>query len=252
MTGGHYIGRVVDGPGEVRKAAREMIHKGADFIKVIATGGVGKPGEQFGAQEFFYDELSEAFGVARMANKPSAAHVHGLEAIRDCIRAGVTSVEHGTFIDAETAEMMAEKDVFLVPTFAVYACMAKKGQFGGVASHMMDSSKTILEAKVSRFRYALNAGVKIAFGTDAGTPLNTHEDIVTEAQEMVEAGASNMTVIKSLTDWAAKLVKLDMVIGSISQGKVAELILLDGNPLEDIAALGKVVMVVKEGCIVRG
>lgn len=252
MTGGHFLGRQVDGPADARKAAREMLHRGADFIKVMATGGLGKPGERPGAQELMLDELSAAFGVARVADRTSAAHAHGAEGIRDSIEAGVTSVEHGTFLEAEMADAMAQRGTFLVPTFAAYAIMAREGETGGVAPYMVEASRQVLEAKLPRFRYALEAGVKIAFGTDAGSPLNPHDDAVTESVEMASAGMSSMAVILALTSRAAELLRLDHLLGSLRPGKSADLVLVEGDPVRDLRALGRVRLVVKAGTVVRG
>jgi imidazolonepropionase-like amidohydrolase len=251
ITGGHFLGREVDNPFEVRKAARELISHGADFIKVMGTGGIGHPGEKFGAQEIFYDELCEAVQVARNAGKNVAVHSHVLAGVPDWIRAGATSIEHGTLMDAETAAVMAEKGIFLVPTFASYAIQVQKGEAGGIPSHMADSSRAIMKSKVPCYKYALNAGVKIAYGTDGGSPLNPHEDVVLEAREMVAAGTSNMIVIRSLTSSAAELLQLDSITGTISVGKIADLVLLAGNPLKDINALGQPVLVLKEGKVIR-
>ena len=124
MTGGHFFGVEVDGIAACLAAARAQLRAGSDCIKVMATGGLGKPDEIPGAQELTFEELKACFDVARLAGKTSAAHAHGLEGIKDAIKAGVTSIEHGTMIDEEAIDQMIERGTYLVPTFAPYWLMA--------------------------------------------------------------------------------------------------------------------------------
>jgi len=177
MTGGHFAGLEVDGVDACLAGARAQIHAGADFIKVMATGGLGKPGEVWGAQEMTFEELKTCFDVARRAGKASAAHAHGLEAIKDIIRAGVTSVEHGTMMDEEAMDLMVEHRIFLVPTFAPYWMMRERGKEIGVPDYMIDASRMVMDEKMPRFKKAVKKGVPIAFGTDAGSPMNPHDKL---------------------------------------------------------------------------
>jgi len=250
-TGGHFTGRVADGPCDVRKAAREMVHIGADFIKVMATGGLGRPGEMPGAQEMFLDELTESARVAHAQNRRVAAHCHGAEGIADSLRAGIDSIEHGTFLSQTAAEMMAERGVFLVPTFAAYSIISDRGTDAGLAPYLVEPARQVLDAKMSRFAYALSAGVKIAYGTDAGSPLNPHTDVLTEAKQMQDAGMSSVDIVAALTVRCAELFGVETSVGCLMPGKEADLVLVEGNPLKDLTSLARVRMVLKHGKIAK-
>lgn len=247
MTGGHFSGLEVDGVASCLAGARTQLKAGADFIKVMATGGLGKPDEAPGAQELTEEELSACFSVARMAGKKSAAHAHGMEGIAAIVNAGVSSVEHGTLIDERSIEMMIEKGIYLVPTFAPYWIMAEEGRQKGVADYMIAASKWVMEEKMPRFRKAVEKGVKIAFGTDGGSPVNPHEQIDIECRCMVEGGMSPMDVIVSLTRNAADLLGLEDKVGSLQAGREADVVVVGGNPLEDIGQLANVNMVFRSG-----
>jgi len=247
MTGGHFSGKEVDGVEACLSAARAQLQAGADFIKVMATGGLGKPDEIPGAQELTFDELKACFSVARMAGKTSAAHAHGIEGIKDIIRAGVTSVEHGTLMDEEAMDLMIQKKTYLVPTFAAYWVMANEGEKKAVPEYMVRSSQWVLEEKIPRFKKAVKKGVLIAFGTDAGSPINPHENLEVECRCMIEGGMTPMEVIVSLTKRAASLLQLGDKVGTLESGKRADIVLLGGNPLEDIAQVANVVGVLKDG-----
>ena len=247
MTGGHFSGCEVDGVPSCLAAARSQIKAGGEFIKVMATGGLGKPDEIPGAQELTEEELAACFSIARMAGKHSAAHAHGIEGIRACINAGVTSLEHGTLIDDDSMDAMIEKGITLVPTFAPYWIMAEEGKQKGIADYMINASKWVMDEKVPRFQKAVKKGVKIAFGTDGGSPVNPHEQVDVECRCMVEGGMSPMDVIVSMTKSAAELLGILHSVGTLEAGKKADVILVDENPLEDIARLSKVSKVFKAG-----
>jgi imidazolonepropionase-like amidohydrolase len=251
ITGGHFIGRTADGPDEVRKAAREMLAEGADFVKLMATGGMGRPGEVPGAQELTLEEICAATSVARNAGKATVAHAHGLSAIKDCARAGVSSIEHGTMIDGEAAASMARNGVFLVPTFSPYYQMATYGAERGVPLYMVEGCKHVLDTKRLHFRNVLESGVRIAYGTDAGAPLTGHTDVVTEVRQMEEAGIKRVDVVRSLTSEAAALLGMTQTIGVVREGMTADLVVLDANPLDDLSSLGRVRHVIKNGSLVE-
>lgn len=247
MTGGHFSGFEVDGVASCLSAARAQIKAGADFIKVMATGGLGKPDEIPGAQELTFDELKACFSVAHMAGKSCAAHAHGLEGIKAIVDAGVTSVEHGTLIDESAIDVMIKKGTYLVPTFAAYWVMAEEGEKKGVPDYMIRASKWVMDEKMPRFKNAVEKRVKIAFGTDGGSPVNPHENVEMECNCLIEGGMSPMDVIMSMTINAADLLGLKDKIGSIEVGKIADLVMLGGNPLEDIKQLTNIVEVIKYG-----
>jgi imidazolonepropionase-like amidohydrolase len=247
MTGGHFSGREVDGVDACLAGARAQLQAGADFIKVMATGGLGKPDEIPGAQELSFEELRACFDVAKRAGKTSAAHAHGLEGIKDIIRAGVTSVEHGTMMDEEAMDWMIQNGTYLVPTFAPYWLMAEEGKKKGVADYMIESSRWVMKEKMPRFQKAVKKGVLIAFGTDGGSPINPHENLEVECRCMVEGGMTPMEVISSLTQKAAHLLQLGDKIGTLEVGKKADIIIIEGNPLENIGHLKNIRGVLKEG-----
>jgi imidazolonepropionase-like amidohydrolase len=244
MTGGHFLGQEVDGVDACLAGARTQVKFGADLIKVVATGGLGKTP---GAQELTCDEMKACFGVALKAGMTCAAHAHGASGIKDAVRAGVSSIEHGTMLDDEAMDMMSEQGTYLVPTFSAYSLIAKNGEKMGVPRPVVDSSRWIMEEKQPRFEKALEKGVPVAFGTDGGSPINPHENIVEECLCMSEAGMSPMDVILSLTRNASRLLRLDNMIGTLEVGKQADVLLIGGNPLDDIRQLSNILVVIKKG-----
>jgi imidazolonepropionase-like amidohydrolase len=244
MTGGHFLGLEVDGVDACLAGTRSQIRAGADFIKVVATGGLGKVP---GAQELTYEEMRACFEVALRAGKTCAAHAHGTSGIKDAVRAGVTSIEHGTLLDEEAMDMMIERETYLVPTFAAYSRIVKHGEEKGVPGAIIQSSHWVMEEKRPRFRDAVKKGVHIAFGTDGGSPINSHENIVEECRCMLEGGMAPMEVILSLTQNASRLLRSDSSVGTLEPGKQADIVLLGGNPLENVEELANVVAVIKKG-----
>jgi imidazolonepropionase-like amidohydrolase len=194
--------------------------------------------------------MKACFDVARMAGKTCASHAHGLEGIKDTIRAGVTSIEHGTMIDEEAIDMMVERGTYLVPTFAAYKSIIERGEEKGVSDYLIQASRWIMEEKIPRFKKAIEKGVNIAFGTDGGSPINFHENLLTECRCMIDVGMTPSDIIISMTRNAAHLLRIEDKLGTLEPGKQADIVFLDGNPLEDIEQLGHVVAVMKNGEIV--
>lgn len=250
ITGGHYTGRVVDGPIEARRAAREQIHAGVDFIKLMASGGLGRPNEIPGAPELDVDEMQAAISEGKKHNLRSAAHAHGKQSMLNAIAAGVDTLEHATFMDDEVIEAILNHKIVVVPTFQPYFQISTLGVKAGLAGYMVESAKQVYAEKLPRFVQALKAGVKFAFGTDAGAPYTPLDDVTTEAKIMVELGMNPMDVISSCTINAAQALGMDERLGSIEEGKLADMIILNDNPLTDIANLGNVCKVIKGGAVV--
>jgi imidazolonepropionase-like amidohydrolase len=249
MTGGHghYMGREVDGPDEVRKGAREQLKAGADVIKVMATGGVMTLGVEPGSAQLTYEELLVAVEEARKAGRLTATHAQGTTGIKNAVRAGIDSVEHGFYMDAEALDMMLERDAFFVPTLAALYYIIDGGSESGIPEFMVEKAKRASEAQLESFRRACEAGVKIAAGNDGGTPFNTADNLAGELERMVAAGMSRAEALNKAHSSAAELLRMSDQIGTVEAGKLADLVVLDADPLTDISALRQVHMVFKSG-----
>lgn len=257
MTGGHawFIGRQADGTDDVVKAVREQIRAGADVIKFIATGGVLTPGVSPGAAQLTLEELKAGVEEAARAGRRVAAHAHGAQGMKNAIRAGVHSIEHGTLLDDEAIELFLKHRTFLVPTLSAIQSGCEFGKQGGMPDYAVQKSMALGEEQKKTFRKAVKAGVRIAMGTDAGTPFNPHGRNAQELRRMVEFGMTPMMAVEAATASAAALLGLEQEIGTIETGKQADLILVNGNPLDDIALLqepANVEYVIQGGKIVKG
>ncbi|EJN58837.1 metal-dependent hydrolase family protein [Halogranum rubrum] len=252
MTGGHghWFGREADGPTEVRKAAREQLKRGADVVKCMATGGVLTEGAKTGLPELSLDELEALVDAAASKDVPTAAHAHGKEGIENATRAGITSVEHGTFMDRETAELMAEKGTYWVPTTAAIVGILENGVEAGIPEEAVTKSEEAAEAHEQAFEYALDAGVSIAMGTDAGTPFNFFADIPQELELLVDRGLTPEHALEAATVNAADLLGLDDV-GKVEEGYRADLVVLAENPTANVNAWRHPTTVVADGDVVR-
>ncbi len=252
MTGGQGwpIGRESDGPDEVRKAAREQLKAGADLIKLMATGGVLTPGVEPGAAQLAEDELRAGVIEAQKAGRRTAAHAQGTEGVKAAVRAGINTVEHGIFLDDEAVAMMKERDVVFAPTLTPAYRITQAGRARGIPQYVMDKMAKVNAANTRSFQLAWRAGVIIAAGNDGGTPFNPHEDLMTELRLMVEAGVPPVDAIRAGTWGSARAMGLEGETGTIECGKWADLVVLDGDPLIDITALGRVSYVLQHGKVV--
>ncbi|HWO78244.1 MAG TPA: amidohydrolase family protein [Bacillus sp. (in: firmicutes)] len=251
MTGGH--GHVMaieaDGCDEVRKAARTQLKAGADLLKVMATGGVLTKGNEPGATQFSEEELRCICQEAENASKTTAAHTIGTEGIKNAIRAGVTTIEHAYLLDEEAVELMLKKGTYLVPTLLAPRLILDKP--GTVPDYMINKVKKIINDHKVSFQMAYKAGVPIAAGTDAGTPFNVPGLLVNELALMIEYGMTSFEAIYSATLGAARAIKMERELGSIQKGKIADLVVVKGNPLEDIECLREPVYVFANGRLVH-
>ena len=252
MTGGHghFMGREVDGPAEVRKGAREQLKAGADIIKVMATGGVMTPGVQPGSPQLTYDEMRAAIEEAEKAGKHTATHAQGATGIKNAVRAGIDSIEHGFYLDTEAIDLMLERVTYLVPTLAAIYHIIEGGVESGIPAYVIDKAKRAADAHLASFRRARDAGVPIAAGNDAGTPFNLADNLASELELMVAAGMTPAEALHTAHAAAAHLLRLADEIGTVEPGKRADLVVLNGDPLEDISAVRQVHLVVKAGAIV--
>jgi len=248
MTGGHgwQVSVEVDSPDEARKAARAQLKAGADFIKALASGGyISRTQDQPWSSQLTVEEMRAAFEAAKSAGKKTTVHAHPPAAIRAAIEAGVDCIEHGALLDKETAELMASKGIFLVPTLAEGWEVAEHGLELGRPAWLVEAAKAGLDSRLERFTYAVEAGVKMAMGTDvAGSPAR-------EIQLMAEGGLGPMEAIVAATKNGAELIDMENQIGTIEAGKLADLIVVGGNPLENLLDLAKVELVFKGGTLYR-
>ena len=239
---------VADGPDQVRQRVREIIRRGAGVIKVLATGAVLTPRSQPAAQEFTYEELRAAVEEAGKAGLKVAAHAHSAAGAKDAIRAGVASIEHGSFLDDEALRMMKERGVFLVPDLYNHEVILA-GRARGYPEEFIEKERAAGESQRRVFRRALELGVRIAYGTDAA--VIPHGDNARQFAVYVAHGMSPLAALRSATLEAAELLGWADRVGSLEPGKLADLIAVDGNPLEDVHVLERVGFVMKDGRVVK-
>lgn len=244
-------GNVANGPEEVRAAARLMLKYGADQIKVVVTGGVLSPGNEPGEQNMSVEEIKAAVDVAQMHGKITSAHAHGTAGIKAAAVAGVSVIEHCTLVDEETIKIMVEKGIAIVPTFIVLKVVAEKGTAAGIPDFAVRKAAALVGSHLTNIKKAYDAGVRVVFGTDCGTPLTPHGTQAGEFELMVNAGISHTETLLSATRYAAELLRWDDKIGTIAPGKLADIIAVDKNPLEDISTLKQVAFVMKDGNVYR-
>jgi imidazolonepropionase-like amidohydrolase len=253
MTGGHghFIGREADGPDEVRKAVRAEIKGGAHFIKVMATGGVLTPGVDPSQTSFQLEELEAAAQEAHKAGRAIASHAIGNAGIKNALRAGIDSIEHGFYLDDEAVNLALKNGSYMVPTLIAVDQIVNNGADGGIPDWVVRKAESEAGHHRESFALAVRSGMRIAAGTDAGTPFNPHGDLALELAKMVEFGLSPMQAIVAATSSAARLLRMDHAIGTVEVGKDADLILVPGDPTVDISAMGRPALVMKAGQLYR-
>ncbi len=238
-----------NGPWQVRERVRDLANRGVDLIKVLATGAVLTHGSQPGAEEFTPEELNAAVDEARQFGLRVAAHAHGGEGIKNAVHAGVASIEHGTFLDAEGIALMKQHETYLVADIYNGDYIASEGRRLGMPEEFLKKNAETTDIQRQNFRKAVEAGVKIAFGTDAA--VYPHGWNARQFPYMVKYGLTPMQAIQSATVWAADLLGHSDELGSIKPGKRADVIAVAGDPLHDISILEHVRFVMKDGKIYR-
>jgi len=244
--------RVVDSPDEARKAAREELRNGADVIKLCATGGVMTERSIVTSRCMTVAEMQAAVEEAQNVGARTLAHAHGTQGVKNAILAGVDSIEHGMYLTDEVIELMLERGVFLVPTLAAVHRILANAEKAGMPDWVVSKCREHGEAHRASFRRALAAGVKIAMGTDAATPYNFHGENALELELMVREGMTPMQAIVAATGRAAECLGLEEKLGTLEPGKLADVIVVDGDPLADIRCLQdktRIVLVIKGGAI---
>ena len=237
---------VVNGVASAREAVRQRYKDGADLIKITATGGVLSMAKSGQNPQFMQDELGAIVATAKDYGFTVAVHAHGKEGMERAIRAGVDSIEHGTYMDGETMELMKRNGTWYVPTLLAGEWVTEKSAVEGFFPDMVRSKAATIGPRIQRtFAEAYKRGVRIAFGTDSG--VSRHGDNGREFALMVAAGMTPADAIRSATWNAAQLLKAQDELGSINAGKHADIIAVAGNPLEDISLLQKVQFVMKGG-----
>jgi imidazolonepropionase-like amidohydrolase len=257
MIGGHarFIGQEVEGAEQVRTVVRAQIAAGATVIKVVASGGVLTPGTSPDQAQMTVEELQAAVDEAQRAGRKVAAHAHGSAGMKNAIRAGAHSIEHATLMDEEAAVMMKQQGVFMVPTLSALATTAACRLGCGIPESALKKAKSMTKRHQLSFKNALRDGILIAMGTDAGTPFNVHGENAQELERMVALGMSPMQAILASTSAAAQLIGIQDQVGTIEKGKLADLLLFEGNPLRRIDLLrdrSRIVGVMQAGKWVAG
>lgn len=253
MTGGHghFMGREADGPDDLRRATRAEIKAGAQFIKVMATGGVLTPGVSPNDASLDDVELRAVVEAAHAAGRRVTTHAIGAAGIANALRAGVDSVEHGFYLDEQTFELAVAQGTFLVPTLVALTSIVDATAEQGLPAWVRHKAELELDRSRSMFQAAVRSGMRLAAGTDAGTPFNHHQDMARELALMVELGLSPLQAITSATSGSAANMDLLHEIGTLEVGKAADLVLVDGDPTEDIRAVRDVVLVMQAGRVHR-
>ncbi|MBW2059203.1 MAG: amidohydrolase family protein [Deltaproteobacteria bacterium] len=262
QTGGHFDeyyprgvevplleAEICDGVAEVQKAARRVLRRGFDFIKVCVTGGVASPADSPEYTEWTLEELKAIVHEASARGKAVMAHAEGTEGIKNAIRAGVRTVEHGSMLDDEAVEMFLETGTYLVPTIVVFETLVERGEEMGLTPVSLAKAKRLRDTHLKSFSRAAAAGIRIALGTDA-----IHEEMhgrnARELELMVRHGFTPMQALVAATKTSAQACRLDDRLGTLEAGKLASLLVVAGDPLKDISILqepSRLLAVMKEG-----
>src|SRR5690606_12564265 len=243
---------IANGPDEVRAAVRYQVKYGADVIKTCATGGVLSEGDAVGTTQYTLEEMQAMVQEAhKLDERKVAAHAHGTEGIKIATRAGVASIEHGSFLDEEGAKMMAERGTYLVPTLMAGEAAQRAAEAGILTGLRAEKAHAAATAMRKSIKIALAHGVPIAFGSDAG--VGPHGGSARELTLLVEwGGMTPMQAIQTATRNSATLLGWEDRIGTLERGKFADVIAVPGDPLAGIAAMNDPVFVMKNGVVYKG
>jgi imidazolonepropionase-like amidohydrolase len=231
---GSGLARICDGVAEVRRACRDAVRAGATHIKLMVSGGVSSPTDRISSTQLAEDELTSAVEEARAAEIYCMAHAYTPRAIRRAARAGVRSIEHGNLLDRDTAELLRETSVFLVPTLVTYDALAREGVDAGLPSALRGKLEEVLDSGLNAMQLAIESQVSLAFGTDLLGSMHRHQlrefEIRAEIQKPID-------IIRSATVNAARLFNMEGEIGVIKPGAFADILVVDGDPLRSVGVL---------------
>lgn len=244
------IARVVDGVDNVRLAVREELQQGANQIKIMASGGVSSPTDPIANTQYSEAEIRAIVDEAEAANTYVMAHAYTARAIRRAIECGVRTIEHGNLVDADTAKLMAEKGAFAVPTQVTYEMLAKHGAEAGLPPDSVAKIEDVRLAGRNALKLFAEAGVEMGYGSDLLGDMHQYQSH--ELQIRAEV-LGNLAALRSATSVAAKILQREGQLGCIAEGAIADLLVVDGNPLEDIGCLvgqgENLAMIIQEGSI---
>ncbi|NTX07390.1 amidohydrolase family protein [Myxococcus sp. CA040A] len=240
---------VADGPEALRAKVRDTLKYGADLIKVCATGGVLSLNSDVDSPQLTQAELDAIVDEAHARKRKVAAHAHGAEGARRAIRAGVDSIEHGSLLDDEALDLMKRKGTWFVPTAMAFQGVKERADQGRLPEDNIRKVRAVDEARKQSLRKAISRGVRIAFGTDAG--VFEHGRNAGEFALLVEAGMAPAEALRAATVHAAELLGVSATLGTLEPGKLADVVAVPGNPLQDIRKTEAVFFVMKEGVIYR-
>lgn len=261
VTGGHcdtnllpyeyknYSEGVADGPWKVKERVRRNIKHGADVIKYCATGGVLSKGTKVGVQQYTYEEMKALVEEAHMRELTVATHAHGTQGIKTAIKAGVDSVEHVSLLDEEGIALALEHGTYFSMDIYVTEYILGEGKKAGILPQSLEKERIVGARQRESFKNAVDAGVKMVFGSDAG--VYPHGDNLKQFSRMVTFGMTPMQALQAATIQPARLLKQQDKLGSLQPGKLADVIAVKGNPLEDMTLMENVDLVIKNGQIVK-
>lgn len=247
------LGAIVDGVPELRRRAREEIRRGAHHIKIMGNGGISSPTDRITSDQFSLEEIAAAVEEAEMANLYVVVHAYTPRSIKRAVSQGVRSVEHGNLADQEAIDLMKARDAWLVPTLATYHALKEEGVAAGLPPALAEKIDDVLGAGINAVEMAYRAGVPMAYGTDLLGVMHRRQSSEFALRADVVPAAD---LVRAATVNGARLMRLDHEIGQVKAGLLADLIVVAGNPLEDISCLGRpescLRMVMQKGRIVAG
>lgn len=251
MTGGHgyAIGAEVDGADEARKAARQDLKAGARALKVMATGGVLTPGVEPGSPQLTIEEMRAVTEEAHKAGCRVAAHAHGNQGIKNALLAGCDTIEHCSYLDEEAIELFRSKGAIMVSTLLATMQLIWNIGRSRLPEYVVEKIKRHVHGETASLELAIRAGIRIAAGTDAGSGVNPHNPLPKQLALLAEHGMTAMQAIQAGTIVSAQALGLEDRIGSLEAGKRADLLIVRGDPLADLRALGEIAAVVQDGRI---